>query len=144
SDGQASPSGDYSQCRARPQETIFIYAGTLVRAHQSFLSACSGFPLRLVEAISSSSFLLMDSYMEREAPLSSFTGVSPRLAESAAPAAFCCAFDFAGMGVPLLTKDPAANMAAALLAQHAGCRLNVLCSDCARFPVFNKGTCGLY
>src|SRR5690606_28678280 len=47
--------------------------------------------------MSSSSVLLMDSYMDLDAPLSSFTGVSPRLAERAAPAAFCCAFDFAGI-----------------------------------------------
>ena len=35
-----------------------------------------------------------------DAPLSSLFGVSPRLADSAAPAAFCCAFDFAGIVAP--------------------------------------------
>src|SRR6478752_3590198 len=35
--------------------------------------------------------------MPLDAPLSSLTGVSPRLAASAAPAAFCWAADLAGM-----------------------------------------------
>src|SRR3546814_16957946 len=43
----------------------------------------------------------MDSYMDFEAPFSSIFFVSPRLADSAAPAAFCCALDFAGMVVSL-------------------------------------------
>src|SRR3546814_13118089 len=43
----------------------------------------------------------MDSYMDFEAPFSSLFFVSPRLADSAAPAAFCCALDFAGMVVSL-------------------------------------------
>src|SRR5690606_4573462 len=60
-------------------------------------STCSGLPLRLVEANSSSCFSLIDSYMSRDAPLRSLFFASPRLAESAAPAAFCCAFDLAGM-----------------------------------------------
>src|SRR5690606_5919570 len=55
--------------------------------------------LRLVEASSSSSPSLIDLYMLFEAPFSSFTLVSPRLAESAAPAAFCWASDLAGMGI---------------------------------------------
>src|SRR5690606_30542791 len=63
---------------------------------QSF-DLCSGLPLRLVEAISSSSFSLIDLYIDFEAPFSSLTLVSPRLADRAAPAAFCCAADFAGM-----------------------------------------------
>src|SRR5690606_8008890 len=58
---------------------------------------CSGLPLRLVCASSSNSFLSMDSYMEREAPLRALLDVSPRLADKAAPAAFCCALDLAGM-----------------------------------------------
>ena len=53
------------------------------------LDACSGFPLRLVEAISSSSFSLIDSYMLYEAPLSELTFCLPRFAARAAPAAFC-------------------------------------------------------
>src|SRR5690606_11100900 len=39
------------------------------------------------------------SYMPFEAPLSSPFLVSPRLADKAAPAAFCWAFDFAGITV---------------------------------------------
>jgi hypothetical protein len=58
---------------------------------------CSGLPLRLVEANSSSSLSLIELYMLRDAPLSLLGLVLPRLAESAAPAAFCCAADFAGM-----------------------------------------------
>ena len=58
--------------------------------------ACSGFPLRFVEASSSSCFSLIDFSMLLEAPFSSDFLVSPRFAESAAPAAFCCALDFAG------------------------------------------------
>jgi hypothetical protein len=58
---------------------------------------CSGFPLRLVEANSSSCLSVIDLYMLREAPLSLLGLVLPRLAESAAPAAFCCAADLAGM-----------------------------------------------
>src|SRR5690554_412662 len=69
-------------------------------------STCSGLPLREVEASSSSSFWLMDSYIERDAPFNSLGGVSPRLADSAAPAAFCCALDFAGMMTPLRCVQP--------------------------------------
>jgi hypothetical protein len=57
----------------------------------------SGFSFRLVEAISSSSSSVIESNIDFEAPFSSLTFVSPRFAASAAPAAFCCAFDFAGM-----------------------------------------------
>lgn len=56
-----------------------------------------GSPLRLVCAISSSCFSLIDPAMLLEAPLSDFFGASPRFAASAAPAAICCFFDFAGI-----------------------------------------------
>lgn len=73
---------------------------------------CSGLPLRLVEANSSSSFSLIDSYMLLDAPLSLLGLVLPRLAESAAPAAFCCAADFAGMIDLFVTGvTPATNAA---------------------------------
>jgi hypothetical protein len=75
-------------------------AGFFVRDFET----CSGLPLRLVEANSSSCFSLIDLYMLRDAPLSLLGLVLPRLAESAAPAAFCCAADFAGM-VNLLVTD---------------------------------------
>ena len=39
----------------------------------------------------------MDSYIPLDAPLSSLLGVSPRLADKAAPAAFCWDLDFAGI-----------------------------------------------
>jgi hypothetical protein len=48
----------------------------------------------------------MDSTMFFDAPLSLLFGVSPRFADKAAPAAFCCAFDFAGMTVLLSNKTP--------------------------------------
>jgi hypothetical protein len=53
--------------------------------------------LRFVEANSSSCFLLMDSTMLLEAPRRDDFGFSPRLADSAAPAAICCFLDFAGI-----------------------------------------------
>ena len=65
---------------------------------------CSGLPLRLVEANSSSSLSLIDLYMLLDAPLSLLGLVLPRLAESAAPAAFCWAADFAGMIDLLMTR----------------------------------------
>jgi hypothetical protein len=56
-----------------------------------------GFPLRLVFAILRSSALLIDLYIPREAPLSDDLERLPRFAASAAPAAICCFFDFAGI-----------------------------------------------
>jgi hypothetical protein len=53
--------------------------------------------LRLVLAILRSSALLIDLYIPREAPLSDDLERFPRLAASAAPAAICCFFDFAGI-----------------------------------------------
>jgi len=41
--------------------------------------------------------LLIDLYIPREAPLSDDLERLPRFAESAAPAAICCFFDFAGI-----------------------------------------------
>jgi hypothetical protein len=60
-------------------------------------SLCSGRPLRRVSANSSSWLSVIDSYIWREAPTSSLTGISPRLAARAAPAALCWAFDLAGI-----------------------------------------------
>jgi hypothetical protein len=61
------------------------------------LAACDGFPFCLVEAIARSSFSLIDSAIDLDAPLSALLLLSPRLADSAAPAAICWALDFAGM-----------------------------------------------
>ena len=58
-----------------------------------------GFPLRFVLAILRSSALLIDLYMLREAPLSDDLDRLPRFAASAAPAAICCFFDFAGIQI---------------------------------------------
>jgi hypothetical protein len=56
-----------------------------------------GFPLRLVLAILRSSFLLIDLYIPLEAPFRDDFERFPRFAASAAPAAICCFFDFAGI-----------------------------------------------
>jgi hypothetical protein len=62
-----------------------------------FLRFRVGFPLRLVFAILRSSALLIDLYIPRDAPLSDDFERLPRFAASAAPAAICCFFDFAGI-----------------------------------------------
>jgi hypothetical protein len=56
-----------------------------------------GFPLRLVFAIFRSSLSLIELAMWRDAPLSDDLERLPRFAASAAPAAICCFFDFAGI-----------------------------------------------
>src|SRR5580698_1292813 len=68
-----------------------------VGSFRRFLATCSGLPLRLVWAKSSSCFSLIDFSIDFDAPLSLLFGVSPRLAESAATAAFCWAADLAAM-----------------------------------------------
>jgi hypothetical protein len=65
------------------------------------LLARAGLPARLVLAIFSSSLSLIDVAICLDAPLSLLFGVSPRLADNAAPAAFCWAFDLAGMRLSL-------------------------------------------
>jgi len=65
---------------------------------------CSGFPLRLVDANSSSSRSLIELYISFAAPLRLPGLVSPRLAASAAPAAFCWAADLAGMSNSLSNR----------------------------------------
>jgi hypothetical protein len=61
------------------------------------LSLRVGFPLRFVFAILRSSLLLIDFAIWRDAPLSDDLERFPRFAASAAPAAICCFFDFAGI-----------------------------------------------
>src|SRR5690606_5070736 len=70
-----------------------------VSADNQDFEAFRGFPLRLVEAISLSSFSLIDLAISLDAPLRLLALSSPRLTASAAPAAFCWACDFAGMSV---------------------------------------------
>jgi hypothetical protein len=53
--------------------------------------------LRLVLATLRSSFRLIDLYVLLDAPRSDDFDRFPRLAASAAPAAICCFFDFAGI-----------------------------------------------
>ncbi len=56
-----------------------------------------GRPLRFVLAIFLSSFSLIDLAMLFEAPRKEDLLFFPRFAASAAPAAICCFFDFAGI-----------------------------------------------
>jgi hypothetical protein len=56
-----------------------------------------GFPLRFVFAILRSSLSLIDLAIWLDAPLSDDLERLPRFAASAAPAAICCFFDFAGI-----------------------------------------------
>jgi hypothetical protein len=63
-----------------------------------------GFPLRFVFAILRSSLLLIELAIWREAPLSDDFERFPRLAASAAPAAICCFFDFAGIHESFASK----------------------------------------
>jgi hypothetical protein len=62
--------------------------------------------LRFTLAISSSFGSLIDSYMPFEAPRRDDFFVWPRFALRAAPAAFCCCLDFAGMLRPPCTSGP--------------------------------------
>jgi hypothetical protein len=62
-----------------------------------FLRLRVGFPLRFVFAIRRSSLSLIDLAIWRDAPLSDDLERLPRFAASAAPAAICCFFDFAGI-----------------------------------------------
>jgi len=61
--------------------------------------------LRLVLAARRSSALLIDLYMLLDAPRSDFLERFPRLAASAAPAAICCFFDFAGITKMFRSRD---------------------------------------
>jgi hypothetical protein len=56
-----------------------------------------GLPLRFVFAIFRSSLWLIELAICLDAPLSDDLERLPRLAASAAPAAICCFFDFAGI-----------------------------------------------
>jgi hypothetical protein len=56
-----------------------------------------GFPVRFVAAMSRNSSSLIDFSMDRAAPFRSLTFYSPRLADSAAPAAFRSAWNVAGI-----------------------------------------------
>src|SRR5690625_1569081 len=87
-------SNDNEHSNPTPKMATTI-SSPVVMMIQSFL--CSGLPLRGVEAMSSSSFSDMDSYIDLDAPFKSLTLVSLRLSDNAAPAAFCCAFDLAGI-----------------------------------------------
>jgi hypothetical protein len=62
-----------------------------------FLLLRVGLPLRFVFAIFLSSLSLIELAICRDAPLSDDFDFLPRFAASAAPAAICCFFDFAGI-----------------------------------------------
>jgi hypothetical protein len=63
----------------------------------AYFAARLGNFFRFVLAIFFSSFSLMDWAISLDAPFRLDFGLSPRFAASAAPAAICCFFDFAGM-----------------------------------------------
>jgi hypothetical protein len=67
------------------------------RAEGQSPPACFGSFLRGTLAIFANSASVIDSAMLLAAPFNADAGVSPRFADSAAPAAFCCCFDLAGM-----------------------------------------------
>ena len=64
-----------------------------------FLVLRVGFPLRFVFAIFRNSLSLIELAIWRDAPLSDDFDFLPRFAASAAPAAICCFFDFAGIQI---------------------------------------------
>ncbi|AQT54596.1 hypothetical protein BHQ31_31135 [Burkholderia cenocepacia] len=79
---------------------------------------CFGLPRVGVDAIFSSSFSLIDLAIDFDGGLRSFIFVSPRLADSAAPAARCWAWDLAGMVALLsLAREPTRETARAGLEQ---------------------------
>ena len=79
------------QLRFRPRST------DLVAQRRFFFRLRVGLPLRFVLAMRRSSASLIDFAILRDAPRSDFFARFPRLAASAAPAAICCFFDFAGI-----------------------------------------------
>src|SRR5204863_8566697 len=109
--------------------------GRLAHGH-FFLLLCSGLPLRPVWAIFSSSFSLIDETIELDAPLSLLLGVSPRLADSAAPAAFCWAADFAGMVASSTGADETLQLAERFVVGQLYRRVlaKCLCGGVARLP----------
>jgi hypothetical protein len=97
--GHASPL-TAEDLKERPATPVRATGRFEIQKRLEAQSACSGFPLRFVDAIFSSSFSLID-IIDFDAPFSSLFGVSPRFADKAAPAAFCWAFDLAGIGLLL-------------------------------------------
>jgi hypothetical protein len=79
-----------------------------------FLLLRVGFPLRFVFAIRRSSLSLIDLAIWLDAPVSDDLERLPRFAASAAPAAICCFFDFAGIQIiraPTLNRTGMAHTA---------------------------------
>src|SRR6185312_5894089 len=71
--------------------------------------------------------------MDFDAPFSLLLLVSPRLADNAAPAAFCWACDFAGICISCLT-EAADRRADRPLRARKGAPLPVPCSKCHAAP----------
>src|SRR5436309_1826883 len=82
------PAGTISFTAKRPSCVAAVYLRLCFRV---------GRFLRLVLATLRSSFRLIDLYMPLDAPRRDDFDRLPRLAASAAPAAICCFFDFAGI-----------------------------------------------
>jgi hypothetical protein len=86
--------------RERARERALRLRLALVDDFEDFAETRLGSFLRFTLAMRSSSSSLIDSTICFDAPRRRDLGVSPRFAESAAPAAFCCCFDLAGMLPP--------------------------------------------
>jgi hypothetical protein len=83
---------------AKPIQTAlsqWVLMVLLSQERERDFETCSGFPLRLVDANSSSSCSLIELNISFAAPLRLLGLASPRLAASATPAAFCWAADLA-------------------------------------------------
>jgi hypothetical protein len=80
--------------------------GSNASCPSDYLLFLVGSPLRFVPAIFSSSFLLIDPAMLRDAPFKEALLLLPRFAARAAPAAICCFLDFAGMAQQALFATP--------------------------------------
>lgn len=89
---------DQRTCAFEPIQ-LFPFVGVAVIFSRDYLRLrfLVGNFLRLVLATRRSSFRLIDLYICFDAPRSDDFERSPRLAESAAPAAICCFLDFAGI-----------------------------------------------
>jgi hypothetical protein len=89
----------FRKCRSTHQRFPAVIIFSIARRTKSYFlfRFLVGNFLRLAFAILRSSALLIDLYIPLDAPLSDFFERLPRLAASAAPAAICCFFDFAGI-----------------------------------------------
>lgn len=131
-DGHPDPPQRQDGYRRRPRADL--------AAEDQSSSARSGKPSSLVEAKSSSSSSVIESYIPREAPARSSGLASPRFAARAAPEARCCALDFAGIASSSASPANARSPVSAQAPRHQ--RMIAFCT-CSRFSASSKTTeCG--